>query len=158
MNKQSMKVNYTVEELLVGFVVVDEDKKPIGGDSFYFGDVHENLQDRVSLYGLNKLLTDRTSDYKDKVEKLIKMREVFDSLIDGEWAKERVVGAPVVSVEVEALAQIKELSVPQAQAALAKYDKDVRAQILGSEAVQKVAQEIRELRAATDVVSLDDMI
>ena len=147
----------SVEATLVTFNVMEGDKV-LRHDAFDLDEIGYENQTRIKLYGLNKLLTDRTSDEKDKGTKLDKMREVFDLLVSGEWSKERVVGAIVVSVEVEALAQIKELSVPQAQAALAAYDKDVRAKILGSEAVQKVAQEIRELRAATEVVSLDDMI
>ncbi len=161
MSKQKMKVSYDVEGMIVTFgVFLDEAKVAIKELTFPWNEIPTDgeIADRISLYGLNKLLTDRTSDEKDKVTKLAKMSEVFDLLLSGEWSKERVVGAPVVSVEVEALAQIKELSVPQAQAALAAYDKDVRAQILGSEAVQTVAQEIRELRAATEVVSLDDMV
>ncbi len=146
-----------VEDTTVTFFAMKDDKV-VEQRRFDLDDIGQENRQRILLYGINKLLTDRTSDEKDKVEKLFKMEAVFDMLKDGEWSKERVVGAPVVSVEVEALAQIKELSVPQAQAALAKYDKDIRAQILGSEAVQKVAQEIRELRAATEVVSLDDMI
>ena len=161
MDKQKMRVKYDVEAMEVQFgVFLNESKVAIKERTFRFDDLPEDgdNKDKVSLYGLNKLLTDRTSDEKDKAAKLDKMSETFDLLCSGEWSKERVVGAPVVSVEVEALAQLKELSVPQAQAALAAYDKDVRAQILATKEVQKVAQEIRELRAATKVVSLDDMV
>lgn len=146
-----------LDDHVVAFFV-SQDKEQIGVRSFDFAELDEEQAHRVFLYGCNKLVTDRTSDKKDKLEKLAEMQNVFDLLCSGEWSKERVVGAPVVSVEVEALAQLKELSVPQAQAALAAYDKEVRAKILGSEQVQQVAQEIRELRAATEVVSLDDML
>ncbi len=158
---QRMRVKYDVEAMVTRFIVIDLATEQVLAERlFTFEDLptEGDIADRVSLYGLNKLLTDRTSEEKDKATKLDKMVEVFDLLCSGEWSKERVVGAIVVSVDVEALAQIKELSVPQAQAALAAYDKEVRAKILGSEQVQKVAQEIRELRAATEVVSLDDMI
>ncbi|NGX46407.1 MAG: hypothetical protein K940chlam2_01597 [Chlamydiae bacterium] len=163
MRTQRTRVSYDVDAMCITFTVVDASggaDEVLATRDYEFDMLPETGEnrDKVALYGLNKLLTDRTSDEKDKVAKLDKMSEVFDLLCSGEWSKERVVGAPVVSVEVEALAQIKELSVPQAQAALAAYDKDVRAQILGSAQVQKVAQEIRELRAATKVVSLDDMV
>ncbi len=161
MDKQKMRVRYDVEAMEVTFdVFLNDAKVALTGHTFCFADLptEGDIADRVSLYGLNKLLTDRTSDEKDKGAKLDKMCDVMAQLETGEWAKERVVGAPVVSVEVEALAQMKELSVPQAQAALAAYDKDVRAKILGSKEVQEVAQKIRETRAATEVVSLDDMV
>ncbi len=159
MNKQKMKVSYEVEDMDVTFEVVEGDEL-ISEGTFCFDDLPENgdIASRVSLYGLNKLLTDRTSDCKDKENKLVQMRAVFAMLKDGEWSKERVVGAIVVSVEVEALAQLKEISVPQAQAALAAYDKDVRASILGSEAVQDAAAALRLLRSEMEVRSLDDMI
>jgi hypothetical protein len=155
-----MKVDYAVEDLLVMFKVVDEDDNDAvqASFSFDFDAVHTSLKDRVSLYGLNKLLTDRTSGEKDKLAKLDAMEGYFDMLIAGEWAKERVVGAPVVGVEVEALAEIKDITVPQAQAALAQYDKETRAKILGGDDVQAKAKEIRETRADAEVISLDDMI
>ncbi len=143
---------------LVRFSAKKADGGVVATFSFDFDSLPHENQQRVSLYGLNKLLTDRTSDEKDKLAKLDKMEQVFDLLCSGEWSKERVVGAIVVSVEVEALAQLKEISVPQAQAALAAYDKDVRAQILGSEAVQEAAAALRLLRSEMEVRSLDDMI
>ncbi len=148
----------TTDTSVVVFIVKDDDGKEVGRMEVDGNELPADNQQRAYLYGINKLLTDRTSDIKDKREKLDQMNIVFELLVSGEWSKERVVGAIVVSVEVEALAQIKELSVPQAQAALAAYDKDVRAQILGSEAVQEAAAALRLLRSEMEVRSLDDMI
>lgn len=160
MNKQKMRVTYNVEDMITSFVVRDDKDRDLDQANFRFDELptEGDIADRVSLYGLNKLLTDRTSDEKDKGEKLDKMQGVFALLCTGEWSKERVVGAPVVSVEVEALAFLKEISVPAAQAALAAYNKDVRAKILGSEQVQKAARKLRDVRAEALTTSLEDMI
>jgi hypothetical protein len=104
---QRLSVDYKTEEMLVVFSVLNAEDKVIATQSFDFNDVHESLTDRVSLYGLNKLLTDRTSEQKDKVVKLEAMAGVMDQLAAGDWAKERTVGAVVVSVFVEALAKFK---------------------------------------------------
>lgn len=147
-----------LEDSIVAFFVKDEDDDLLGVRSFDFSELNDEQAHRVFLYGCNKLVTDRTSDKKIKLEKLAEMQEVFDLLVSGEWAKERTVGAIVVGVEVEALAQLKELTVPAAQKALAAYDKDTRKKILASEAVVKLAAEMREERKEQEVVSLDDMI
>jgi hypothetical protein len=148
-----MKVSYAIEDLLVTFEIVD-DENVQAKFSFDFDEVHDSLKDRVSLYGLNKLLTDRTSGEKNKLAKLDAMESYFAMLKEGEWAKERVVGAPVVGVEVEALAELEEMSIAETQEALAQYDKATRKGILGSDEVQAKAKELRETRKAREPKSL----
>ncbi len=140
---------------LVIFQTFDEDDAPHASFSFDYNDLPVVVQRQVSLYGLNKLLTDRTSGEKDKLAKLDAMEAYFDLLTEGEWAKERVVGAPVVGVEVEALAELEGISIPETQAALAQYDKETRKQILGSKEVQAKAAELREARKDATPKSLD---
>ncbi len=142
----------------VHFVVFDNEDKELDTLVIDGNDLPSENQHRSFLYGINKLLTDRTSGEKDKVAKLVGMSEYFDLLCTGEWSKERVVGAIVVGVEVEALAKLQELSIPQAQAALAQYDKDDRKRILGSEKVQAKAKEIREAREGQEVAKLDEYL
>lgn len=155
---QRLSVSYNTEEMLISFSVKNAADEVLSTQSFDFNDVHDSLQDQVSLYGLNKLLTDRTSDEKDKVAKLGSMVEVMRRLYEGEWAKERQVGAIVTSPEVEALAQIKEINVSTAQAALGAYDKETRAKILANPQVVELAAQIREARQQQEVPSLTDLV
>ena len=143
---------------VVVFIVKDDRDVEIRRMIVDGNDLTPDNQQRAYLYGINKLLTDRTSDQKDKVAKLSDMQAVFDLLCTGEWAKERVVGAIVVSPEVEALSQMQSISVPDVQAALAQYDKDTRKAILGRDDVQSVAKLIRAARKDAPTKTLDDMI
>lgn len=137
-----------------------DDQKVIDRDVFDLGAVHADLQIDVALYGLSKILQDRTSDEKDKRKKLAQMSEVMDRLGEGKWEKDRVAGvAPVVSPEVEALAKLKGLSIPAAQQALRGYEKDQREKILTNPKVAELAEQIRAERAkAEKVADLSDLI
>ena len=148
----------TGENSSVIFKVISDANVEVGRLEIDGNNLPRENQHRAYLYGINKLLTDRTSDQKDKVAKLADMQEVFDLLCTGEWAKERVVGAIVVSPEVEALSQMQSISVPDVQAALAQYDKDTRKAILGRDDVQSVAKLIRAARKDAPTKTLDDMI
>lgn len=140
------------------FEVFDKDGKSVQVLEADFGDLPDNVQAMVSLYGLNKLLTDRTSDAKDKLTKLDQMDDTLARLMAGEWAKERAVGAIVVSPEVEALAQHQDLTIPECQAALAQYDKVTRQKLFSIAAIKSAAEKIREARKERKVVSLDELI
>ena len=142
---------------VVTFIVKDGEEV-VGRIGFDFDEMPDSNRHQIFLYGANKLLTDRTSDEKNKLVKLDAMQEVYDLLMTGEWAKERVVGAVVVGAEVEALAVMQEMSIPDTQAALAQYDKDTRKAILGREDVQEAAKKIREARKGVPARTLDDMI
>lgn len=157
--KARLSVAYLTEEMVVQFKVLSADDQIVDSTAFSFDELPEDgeIRDKVSLYGLNKLLTDRTSDEKNKRDKLLAMREVFDRLCGGEWAKERVVGAPVVSVFVEALAELKGISVPTAQKALSGYPKDTREKILANPKVTEIAERIKEEREESEEISLDEL-
>lgn len=149
LNTESMSVDVTVKERESGDVV----------DTFVFpaSDIHENLKGNVALYGYSKLLQDRSSDTPTGPDKLAAMKGVAEQLAGGQWEKERKVGAPTVSCEVEALAQLKQISVPQAQAALRRYDKAQRQKILENDKIVALAAEIREARAGEEVVDISDL-
>ena len=155
--KTAVKLN--VEDMSVDIsILLRKDDSVVSTEVFSANDIHTSLRQQVSLYGYSKLLQDRASDVSIGPEKLEAMKAVAVQLAGGQWAKERKVGAIVTSPEVEALAVLKEISVPAAQAALKAYPKEVREQILGNEAIKAKAQEIREARAATEVASLDDFV
>lgn len=149
LNAESMTVDVTVKER--------ESDEIIDTHSFPAAEVHESLRNNVALYGLSKLLQDRSSDTKTGPEKLAAMKQVSEQLAEGQWEKERKVGAPTVSAEVEALAQFKGITIPQAQAALRKYDKTAREAILGHAKIVELAAQIREARADEEVADLSDL-
>ena len=145
------------ENSTVVFKVFDDDKE-VGRLEIDGNDLPSENQHRAYLYGINKLLTDRTSDQKDKVVKLDEMQVVFDLLCSGEWAKERVVGAVIVSAEVEALAELMSLSIVDTQRSLAAYDKETRKKILANPKVVEAGKVLREKRATTLAKDLAEFI
>jgi len=127
--------------------------------TFDLSNVHEELQTNVALYGLSKLLQDRTSQVDAGPSKLDAMREVMALLEKGEWEKERTAGAPTVSAEVEALAELKGVSVAVAQKALRNYSADQRAKILANPSIVERAAKIKASREAeAGSVSMDDLM
>ena len=149
LNAEAMTVDVTVKER--------ETDEVIDEHSFAAADIHADLKQLTALYGLSKLLQDRSSDVKTGPEKLSAMKGVAEQLSSGQWQKERKVGAPTVSAEVEALAQFKKITIPQAQAALRRYDKAAREQILGHDAIVALAKTIREAREGEEVADLSDL-
>jgi len=129
-------------------------------DVFAFEDVAASLRNRVSLYGLKKLLMDRTSQVKDNpILKLKGMGEVLTRLGAGEWAAERAAGGlGVVSPEVEALAALKGISIPDAQKALKAYSPEQREKILGNPKIVAEAAKIKAAREGEAVETLDDLL
>lgn len=158
-NPYSLSVDLNAESQSVDVKVKErETDEIIDEHSFPAADVHESLRLNCGLYGLSKLLQDRSSDVKTGPEKLSAMKAVAEQLSGGMWQKERKVGAPTVSAEVEALAQFKSITIPQAQAALRRYDKTAREQILAHADIVALAKTIREGREQETVQELDDML
>ncbi len=156
--EQRLTVSYDTPDGLVTFTVLDAKDQKLAERTYKLRVLPEAIQAKVAGYGLNKLLTDRTSEQKDKVAKLDEMDAVFAMIQEGEWAKERVVGAIVVGVNVEALAQLKGWTIAFTQTTLAQYSKEERAKILVLDVVQKLAAQIREERKDATIASLDDML
>lgn len=149
LNKDKVAVIITVKKR--------EDDSVVETAEFPASDIHANLRTDVGLYGLSKLLQDRTSQVDAGPGKIAAMRELADQLKAGVWEKERKVGAPIVSAEVEALAQLKQITVPEAQGALRAYSKEVRAKILANPRIVEAAAAIRAARASATAVTLDDL-
>lgn len=152
-----LSVELKAEDATVNVQVIErESGDTVETEVFQAREVADGIKTNVALYGLSKLLQDRSSDTDSGPEKLDAMREVFAMLKAGQWEKERKAGAPVVSAEVEALASLKKITVAQAQSALRKYTKEQRDKILGNAAIVAKAKEIRAARENVDV-NLDDM-
>lgn len=158
-NKFRLSVDLDAEKATVVVHVIErETKKEVEVETFNATEVHTNLRTNVALYGLSKLLQDRTSETEVGPGKLAAMRELFAQLSAGVWEKERKVGTPVVSAEVEALAEMRSWSVAEAQTALRKYSKEQRSAILSHESVVAKAAEIRGRRQSAEALSLDALL
>ena len=161
-NPYGLKVDLVPEEGVVRVLVrkrEGDDFSEVETETFKLSDVDNSLAVDVALYGLSKLLQDRSSEVKAGPDKLAAMREVMSQLSAGIWEKERAGGAPTVSPEVEALSQIKGISIPDAQRALRKYSGEQREKILSSPKVVQLAKEIRAKRdAASPSAELDDLL
>jgi hypothetical protein len=162
-NPFGLRATLNVDAMSVDFQVIDKknstkDKEVvIESESFKVSEVvASNLHKNVALYGLSKLLQDRSSDIPTGPGKLVAMREVAALLQSGEWERERKVGAPVVRPEVEALAQFKGVPVGDIQNALRKYDKAARDAILANPKIVELAAKIKAARenAAVDLSDL----
>lgn len=152
-----LSVELKADDATVNVSVIErESGDVVESESFNAKELPDNIRPTVALYGLSKLLQDRSSDTDSGPEKLDAMREVFAMFKAGQYERERKAGAPVVSAEVEALATLKRITVAQAQAALRKYTKEQREKILGNAAIVEKAKEIRAARGTTEV-SLDDL-
>lgn len=149
LNVETMSVDVTIKER--------ESDEIVDTGSFPASEIHDDLKSHVALYGYSKLLQDRTSDTPTGPDKLAAMKDTAAQFAAGQWQKERKVGAPTVSAEVEALAQLKSISIPQAQAALRRYDKAQREKILSNDQIVALAKEIRAAREAEEVVNLDEL-
>ena len=158
-NPFKTSVKLSVEEMSVDVsIIARADDSVAASDRFMAADIHDSIKSQVALYGYSKLLQDRASDVPIGPEKLEAMKAVAAQLASGQWAKERKIGAVVTSPEVEALAALKQISVPAAQAALKAYPKEVRAQILGNDAIKQLAAQIEAARSEAEVTSLDDFV
>lgn len=146
--------------ILVKVMKKDDDgnREAVDQNTFPLSSVHENLQLKVGLYGYSKILQDRTSDVKAGPDKLAAMSEVALRLSEGQWEKEREAGGPTVSAEVEALAELKSVSVADIQRALRRYTPEQKDQILKSDAVQKLATAIRAKREEAEEVDFDNFL
>jgi len=157
-NPYGLSVDLNAEKMNVDVLVREkETDEVIDSHSFPTSAIHADLKALTALYGLSKLLQDRSSDVKTGPEKLSAMKGVAEQLESGQWQKERKVGAPTVSAEVEALAQFKSITIPQAQAALRRYDKAAREQILSHDSIVALAKTIREAREGEEVADLSDL-
>jgi len=134
-----------------------EDFTDLETASFSLANVAEELHPNITLYGLKQVISDRCSQVETGPDKLAAMREVYAQLCAGQWKKERVVGAPTVSAEVEALAQLKGISIPDAQRALKAYSPEQREKIMANAKIKELAAQIRAGRETATVTSLDDL-
>ena len=159
-NPFSLSFDEDFDNMAVGVTVRKrdgEDFTDLETETFRLADVAEELHPNIMLYGLKQVISDRCSQVDTGPDKLAAMREVAAQLKAGQWKKDRVVGAPTVSAEVEALAQLKGISIPDAQRALKSYAPEQREKILSNAKIKELAAQIRASRETAPVTSLDDL-
>jgi hypothetical protein len=163
--KHRVVVDLDAATMIATMTIIDrESEKPVSNGVFKLGasEIHETLRPMVGLYGIKALLSDRTSDVAfgtgaSPEEKMAAWGEVAELLKQGVWERERKAGAPVVSAEVEALAEIKGISVAEAQTALRKYDKATKEKILSNAKIVEKAKEIKAKREKAESLDLGDL-
>lgn len=153
-DKVGIRVDYEDTKVIMKVMDGKVEKDRAGFD---FSALPDLIQAQVSLYGLNKVLQDRTSDEKDKEAKLYAMDGVYSQLMDGVWKKDRVGGAPTVRIEVEALAELKGVSVSAVQKALKDYTPEQKDQIFANPALVEIVARLRSEREE-ESPSLDDLL
>lgn len=160
MSDYSLKINLNDETASVDVAVrekIDGEYIEIDSQSFGLAGVHEDIRPKSDLYGLSKLLQDRSSSVPTGPDKLSAMNDVFAQLADGQWEKERVRGAIVVSAEVQALSEIKGVDIATIQKSLKAYTSEQKEAIFAKEVVVAKVKEIRARREETPDVDLSDM-
>lgn len=122
----------------------------------------------LASYGLCKLVQDRTSQVAGCAEKFAAMVKEAQRLIDtGEWraavvraeGTTRAGSRKVDALVAKAVGELKGLSLPAAEAALKKLDKDSYDKLCKSEKVQELVQKYKaeagaEAGAETDLADL----
>ena len=115
------------------------------------------ITDKLLDLGFSTKIVNFGAGSKSTAEKLAAMDAGVARLEEGEWEKEREGGARVVSAEIEALAELKGISVAAVQKALRDYTAEQRAKILSKPQVQKIAARIKAEREEGDA-DLSDML
>ena len=119
--------------------------------------IAEALQPFVAKYGASKLFQDRNSATPVQDGKMAGMLSTYEDFKAGKKEKDRVVGPQQASPEVEALAQLKGVSIPVIQKSLGRYSKEQKKQILENPRVVELAKQIREAREQEEAVDLTDL-
>lgn len=140
--------------------VTDEGKEVADSRSYDCTELPEEIQTKSLVYGVSKLCAERTSDTPPSDDKLNAIDEVFQSLLDGNWERERKKGTgPTVRIEVEALAALRGCTVKQVQTLLKKYDKEQQESIFAHEDVVAKVEEMKaDMGELDDDANLDDLI
>ena len=152
--KQNWKVKFLAGAGIVKFLTRADD---VVRQEFDVNEVHANHQDLIKVRGLKVPLEERTSDIPGgDIERKMKARhEVFEQLKTENWAKARTGGGFGVRIEIEALANLKGITIAQARASLAKLDEATQEKILSG---SKVQAEVQALQAGEEIADLDDLL
>lgn len=159
-----LKIDLVPESMMVKIAVWNSETDiELDFREFHYADLEvEEITQLIKLYGLSKILQDRTSDNgkgADKIAKLVSMDAVFARFVAGEFKAERKAGAHTTRIEVLALARYRKADVAVIQAALARYKtKADREKVLSNKALLPFIKEITLERESTPEIDFDDMV
>jgi len=153
------------EEEMVAVATVKEkddngDYQPIESEQFDLESVRgAGLTDKVALYGLSKVLQDRSSGVNTGPDKLEAMGEVFEDLKQGNWKKERAGagGGSGISPVVEAIANIKGISFNEAARSWRETPKEQKDAIKANPTVADEVKRVKEARKEQGGADLSDL-
>lgn len=152
LSKYGLNVKLDTETATVNVTMFEradegDEKTDIGNRTYRPADLEgKGVHTQVLLYGLSKVLQDRTSSESASRARLEEMDKVWERLMEDQWEKERESTGPVISPEVEALAALQGVTVGDIQKSLRTYTEEQRRAILEHEAVVEKANEIRAAR------------
>lgn len=124
---------------------------------FTLDEIPATILEQLSTYGLKQKLSDTVSDIDDTEGKLAGMRAMYARLKDGHFTMEREGGSRMVAAWIEAVAELKGISVAAAQKALAAYTEDQKKKIRESDKVKAKTAEIEQARKDGEEVDLTDL-
>lgn len=160
-NAHRVKVEFDEPNRKVIFQWIDKTtEKPLHSYTADLTSVAESLEDSVFCYGGSKLLMDRTSQLSASAspqERAAGMAAVLAHLANGEWTAERKSTGPTVSAEVQALAEIKGVSVAAIQATLRTLDADRKARVLANVRANYAGVVAKYEEGKADTVDLSDI-
>lgn len=138
---------------VVGTATFDASKLPGFPDDPAFDP--ESICGKTLIYGLRKKLEDGTSD-SESDDKLTDRRALYEVLLSGEWERERTSGARTVAVHIEALSNLKGVTVAAMQKAWRETDETTRQKVLANPTVKAEMEKVEKSRADATSVSLDE--
>lgn len=162
------KLHYDVHEDRVVVTLYEgegwnaEGRKDLDTRTFPVADVPAALSTNdepksLAAYGLSKVLQERPSGEPDPAKKLELMDATFKTLSEGRWRDYAVGGGSkrgpkLDAIFVQAVAEIKKVKVPQAEAALRKLD---AATIKKIRSLPDVKERMEKLRASAGDDDID---
>ena len=153
--KAGLRPEVLVEDMAVNMIVKDGDEV-LAEELFTWEALPADIQARIQLHGLSTLLQQRTSDIKQDPEATVDaMIEVYNRLVENEWAKERKIGTRVIPAIVEVLAELKNSDTGSIQKAYNKLSDEQKAELR-----KKYAEDIErvEARRRSTEVDLEDLL
>lgn len=149
------KYAYTTETFADGTCKISK----VGSSDFIkldAGDCPAEIQSRLMAHGLLQKVTDQTN--KEKGDRLAAMVAIYKRLVAGEWAAERVGGAPTVSAWIEAVARLCKGSIAEAQKTVAALTEDDKAKLKANPRVQKMTEEIMLQRGGSKGLDVSGLL
>jgi hypothetical protein len=116
-----------------------------------------HITHQLLLYGLKQKLSDTVRDIDSTEGKVEGMRAMYERLEAGHFTMEREVGSRTVAAWIEAVAELKGISVAAAQKALTAYTEEQKKKIRESDKVKAKTAEIEAARKDGEEVDLTDL-